>query len=108
MKILFFCLSLLVYAFSLGATSAECLSGNFNSCREVFNKYGSQSDKSGAVELFEKACSAQTLSVSCQIISVKKSETLKKTLEMAKTDPAGTFVVSGQKLDKIYQISETR
>ncbi|MBL7542645.1 MAG: hypothetical protein JNL11_02465 [Bdellovibrionaceae bacterium] len=108
MKILFFCISFFVYAFSLGATPAECLSGNFNSCREVFNKFGSQSEKSGAVELFEKACSAQTLNVSCQIISVKKSETLKKTLEMAKVDPSGTFIMSGQKLDKIYQISETK
>jgi len=80
-KIFFLCLLINVYAF--GATSTECLNGNFNSCREIFNKYGSQSDKVGVVELFEKACSSQTLSVSCQIVSTKKSETLKKTLDMS-------------------------
>jgi len=105
---LFLFLCLLTNVFAMAATSTECLNGNFNSCREIFNKYGSQSDKSGAVELFEKACSAQTLSVSCQIISTKKSDTLKKTLDMAKTDPSGMFVMDGKKFDKIYQISEIK
>lgn len=89
------------------ATPADCLNGNFRACREIFNQYGSQSDRKGAVELFEKACSAQTLNVSCQIISVSKADSLKKTLELAKPD-SGIFVINGLKVDKFYQISEVK
>ncbi len=89
------------------ATQSECLNGNFTACRELFNKYGSQSDRAGAVELFEKACSAQTLHVSCEIISFSKSDSLKKTLELAKPN-SGIFVMNGSKVDKFYQISEVK
>lgn len=89
------------------ATQAECLNGNFKACREVFNKFGSQSDRSGAVELFEKACSAQTLYVSCEVITLTKDASLKKTLEFTKPN-AGIFVMSGSKFDKLYQISEVK
>lgn len=92
----------------MAATPTDCLNGSFSACREIFNKYGSQSDKNGAVDLFEKACSAQTLNVSCQIVSTKKSDTLKKTLDLSKTDSSGIFIMSGKTLDKIYQISEIK
>jgi len=108
-KNLFFCICFLIGSHTLAATSTECLNGNFNSCLEIFNKYGSQSDKKGAVELFTKACTSETLNVSCRIVSVKKSETMGKVLEMGrKTYPSGSFVMSGQKFDKIYQISEIK
>ena len=89
------------------ATQSECLSGNFAVCRDQFNKYGSQSDRAGAVELFEKACSAQTLHVSCEIISFSKADFLKKTLALAKPN-SGIFVMNGPKVDKFYQISEVK
>ncbi len=53
--ILFSCSQLRAY------TQSDCLNGNFKARREIFNKYGNQSDRAGAVELFEKAYSAQTL-----------------------------------------------
>ncbi len=59
-------------------TQSDCLNSNFKACREFFNKYGNQSDRAGAVELFEKACSAQTLHVPREIISVSKPENFKK------------------------------
>jgi len=63
--------------------------------------------RNGAVELFEKACSSQSLKVSCQVVSSLKSDTLKKSLEMARPD-AGSFIINGSKIDKIYQISELK
>lgn len=100
-------LVLLSFAQGYASTPAECLNGNFKICREIFNKYGAQSDRKGAVELFEKACSAQTLNVSCQIISISKVDSLKKTLELAKPD-SGIFIMNGAKVDKFYQISEVK
>lgn len=107
MKNIFLVMSLFGSLSAYASTANECLSGNYKACREVFNKYGSQSDRVGAVDLFEKACSAQNLRVSCHIFSVSKNETLKKTLELAKPD-SGMFVMDGAKVDKIYQISEVK
>lgn len=107
MKLLFFCVILLCFARGHAATPEECLNGNFKICREIFNRYGAQWDRKGAVELFERACSAQTLNVSCQIISISKADSLKKTLELAKPD-SGSFVMSGAKIDKLYQFSEAK
>ena len=88
-------------------TQNDCLNGNFKACREIFNKYGSQTDRAGAVELFEKACSAQTLRVSCEISSFSKTETLEKILKTVKRD-SGAFVMNGSQIDKFYQISELK
>ena len=81
MKNLVFSLVLLSSLCVFAATSNECTGGNFKACREIFNKYGSQTDRAGAVDLFEKACSSQTLRVSCQILSVSKADTMKKMME---------------------------
>ncbi len=107
MKTIIFCTFLFIFAQVHAAAPTECLNGNFKVCREIFNKYGSQSDRRGAVELFEKACSAQNLSVSCKIISVSKTDSLKKMLELATPD-SGMFVMNGAKVDKLYQISEVK
>jgi len=107
MKALFFSLIFFSVTNAFSATPNECLNGNFASCREVFNNFGSQTDRSGAVTLFEKACSSQALRVSCQITTTGKADTTKKTLDLAKPD-SGMFVINGTKLDKIYQISEVK
>lgn len=107
MKIFLLSIILLSSLNVFAATQSDCLNGNFAVCRDLFNKYGSQSDRVGAVELFEKACSAQTLHVSCEIISFSKSDSLKKTLELAKPN-SGIFVMNGPKVDKFYQISEVK
>ncbi len=107
MKKIIFGIILVSFSQTWAFTQSDCLNGNFKACREIFNKYGSQSDRAGAVELFEKACSAQVLRVSCEIISISKSESLKKMLELAKRD-AGIFVMNGPQLDKFYQISELK
>lgn len=92
---------------TLAATPTECLGGSFTACREIFNDYGSRTKRDGAVELFEKACSAQALLVSCKVVSVEKSITMKKMMEMA-VPKSGMFVINGPKIDKIYQISEVK
>lgn len=106
-KKLFFIFVFLILAETKAATSEQCLNGSFTACKEVFNKFGSQSDKNGAVELFEKACSSQLLKVSCLTTSVLKENTLQKSLELSKPN-SGLFVISGNKIDKIYQISESK
>ncbi len=87
-----------------GATKAECISGNFAACEKIIRDYGSTSDKTGATEFFSNAWSSQNLSINCQIISVSRSETLKKSLELAGKNSA-QFIVTGSKVDKIYLIS---
>lgn len=106
MKLLFVWIVLLgvnTYA----ATSSDCLSGNFSACKQFFDKAASTSEKLGVVELFVKACASQELHVVCQINSVKKEETLKKTLELARPDNT-LFVIDGKKLDKIYLMSQSK
>ncbi len=91
--------------YSFAMPEKDCLGGSFPECQRIFNQYGSQSNREGAVEMFVKACSSQKLQVICQITSSSKSETLKKSLELAKTNSA-IFVINGSELDKIYQISK--
>lgn len=91
---------------SFGATKNECLNGNFEACKKIISDYGSTSDKTGAIDFFENACSSQNLKINCQIVSVKQSETLKKSLELANYSSA-QFIVTGSKINKIYLISPT-
>ena len=84
-----------------------CLAGNYSFCREIFSKYGSQSNREGAVDFFEEACSSQNLRVSCLVLSVAKVDILKKGLEIA-NPRAEMFTISGTKIDKIYQITELK
>jgi hypothetical protein len=107
MKALMFGIFLLSSLNVFASKKSECLDGNFVACRDVFNNFGSQSDRAGAVDFFEKACSAQSLRVSCEVISLSKNDSLTKTLELAKPN-SGSFVMNGPKIDKFYQISEAR
>lgn len=36
---------------ALAMTKSDCLSGNFSACKEIFNKFGSSSDKNGAANI---------------------------------------------------------
>lgn len=89
---------------TFAATKTDCLSGNFSACKEILNKYGSTSDRNGATEFFANACASQNLKVICEVISTEKSETVKRSLEVASTNSA-VFVISGPKVDKIYKVS---
>lgn len=104
---LFIVFGLFVGSTSFAATPKDCLAGNFAACKEIFNKYGSSSDKAGAVEFFASACASQDLRVVCQVTSTEKSETLKKTLDLARSETA-LFVMNGKNLDKIYQITQLK
>lgn len=107
MKLFFASIFFFAGANCFAATPKDCVSGNFAACKEIFNKYGSTSDKAGAVELFTNACASQDLRVVCQVTSIEKAETLKKALELAKPETA-LFVMSGKNFDKIYQISQLK
>ena len=97
----------LLSTYSIAGTKQECLGGNFPVCRDIFNQYGSTTDQRGATDLFASACSSQNLKLKCEIISVDRSETLKKTLEVADLDGA-LFVINGKKVDKIYKVSTVK
>ena len=81
----------------------QCLEGNFPSCKTVMNEFGRTSKKDGAVSFFSSACASQNLKVACEVLSVKPDEALKKTLSLAHPSSA-LFVISGNKLNKIYVI----
>ncbi len=103
---------LLIFLFSgaqesFGATEKQCLDGSFAACKEIFDHYGSSSNKQGAAELFARACASQHLRVACQITTADASETLKKTIELAKPE-ASTFVIDGKLINKIYSFSSIK
>lgn len=104
---LIFILVLLGGLNTYAATPSDCLGGDFAVCKEIFNKYGSAQDKTGAIELFTSACNSQNLHVVCQITSSEKSDTLKKTFDLAKPNMS-IFVINGKYIDKIYQISQSK
>lgn len=104
MKTVSMIVALLIVHPARGATRVDCLSGNFTVCKEIINKYGNTTDKTGAAQFFASVCSSENLNITCDIISVNKSETLQKLLKMANSDSA-MFVIDGSKLDKIYRIS---
>lgn len=107
MKKIIFTLIVLSLSTVFASTPEKCFSGDFKACRDIMNNYGRQSDKAGAVEFFEKVCSSQSLLVSCRVVSATKSDSLQKGLEVANPN-SGMFIISGRKIDKIYQVSEVK
>jgi hypothetical protein len=89
---------------SFSATKSECLSGDYSACKDIFNQYGRSSEKIGAIEFFGDVCASQNLKVTCEVFSIEKSETLRKTLELGRAE-SSIFIMSGAKVDKLYRLS---
>jgi len=100
-------IGLLLSPIALAATPKDqCLNGSYVACKRIFSKYGSQTDRRGAAELFTTACLSQKVKMKCEIASSEKSQTMKKVLEMMATESDhAVFVINGPKVDKIYKVS---
>lgn len=101
MKIFAVLIGLIWIQFASAAPEAECLAGNFKSCKKVFDYYGSTSKDGGRFDFFAKVCASENLRVDCQVLSVEDSELTQKLLEVASSD-TGVFAVGGKKLAKLY------
>ncbi len=104
MKFILFCSIHFSTLACYASNQSDCLSGNGKACRLVMDEVGRSSNKSGALTFFQQACSTDKLKVSCEVISIEKESTLKKTMELY-TPRSGIFVINGTNLDKIYKLT---